>query len=317
MIEQLSSEQLKTLNEQGFLVVPRHTPYAALEEARQAAGRIVDKCIKNKYPFCRAEHRLSDKFIEKIDNIFSPELFEPELLKLVVESPIVNYAKTILNDEDIYLAFQRLHPSRKYSIWSNWHRDAVPGDFGTLKITIPLFNEVGFHVIPGSHKAGNKQLDNGTCDTTIRGHQKDEARVPVKAGDILIFYSSILHRASCPGGKKYQRAHLHFNFIKMSQKEQNGQIKQDFLTKDYLTSRIPQEWKELLAKAVPPTYPITTPHEKITVGGRLKRGVSLSYYYLSALLPFKITQHSPQWLVPYCRCPKEYQSYFSELLIEK
>ena len=310
-MEQLSQSQLETLNEQGFLVISRQMDYAALEEARKAAWHVVEKCIKNNYLHCRAEHRLADRFIEKIDNIFSPELFEPALLDVVVDSPILAYAKQILNDEAIYFAFQRLHSSRNYSVWNNWHRDTQPGKLESVKISIPLFHEVGFHVIPGSHKAGNKQLDGGTCNTTIRCHQKNERRVPVKAGDILIFYSSILHRASNPGSWKYQRAHLHFNFITMSHKEEYGQVAQDFLSKDYLLSRIPEAWKPVFTQTVPFTYRITNPHEKITGWGRLKRVLALAYHYFSALLPFRLTQHSPQWLVPYCRCPKAYKSYYS------
>jgi ectoine hydroxylase-related dioxygenase (phytanoyl-CoA dioxygenase family) len=311
MTDRLSSAQIDSLNRTGYLVVPRNVPYPSLEPARQAADRVVQKCLDITYPHCRADNRLSDSFLEKIENIFSPELFEPELLNVTARSPILTYASQILGTNDLYLAFNRLHVTRTYSAWSSWHRDAEPnGKLDSLKITIPLFHEVGFHVIPGSHEAGNKHLDNGTCDTTIRSHVDGEVRVPVHAGDILIFHTPILHRGTCPGRERYRRAHLHFNFIKMSGKEEYGQVKQDFLTREEILSRVTEDWKVFLKHSIPQHYPITNSHGKSGPGRRLRQYMARAYYYASSLLPESMTQSSPGWLLPFVRCPKELQAMF-------
>ena len=75
-MNKLSSSQLKKLNNDGYLVVERNIDYHQLILARKAADRIKKKCIKIGYPYCRADNRLSDRFIEKIDNIFCPDLFD-------------------------------------------------------------------------------------------------------------------------------------------------------------------------------------------------------------------------------------------------
>ena len=311
MVDQLTSDQLDTLDQHGFLVIERNIPYAMLQAARDAADRVTKKCIEIQYPYYRCDNRLSDTFIEKIENIFSPELFEPALLKPLVESAGLTYVKQVFHNEDFYLAFQRLHVTRKYSAWSSWHRDAFPdGKFCSLKLTIPLFHEVGFYVIPGSHKKGDKQIDDGSCESEVRDHQQNEVCVPVRAGDILLFHSSILHRGTCPGREKYRRAHLHFNFIKMVERESYGQVKQDFLTQDYLLSHVSNAWKEIFSKQVPQHYDITVNRGKSPVAHRVTQTIAKIYYYFSSLLPHTMTQSPPFWLVPYRKCEKKYKSYF-------
>ncbi len=298
----LSQNQLDTLNEQGFLVVERNIPYADLQAARDAADRIVQKCLDKDYPYCRSDHRLSDRFIEKIEHVLSPELFEPEILKQIVNAPLIQFAQQALQTDDLYLAFCRVHTTRKYSAWSSWHRDArTDGELYSVKLTIPLFNESGFYVIPGSHKKGNKRLDQGTGNSDICNHQNDEHRVPVKAGDILMFHSSILHRGTCAGREKHRRAHIHFNFINLLGKDIYGQVEQDYFTREEIMSQVPEAWRELLKKEVPQHYPITRQHPKAGLLGKMKQTVAKGFYYSSSLFPHAWVQSPPRWLVPFIR----------------
>ena len=310
-MNELSVSQLNKLNKDGYLVIERDVKYEQLSNARNAADRVKMKCINTDYPNCRADNRLSDQFIEKIDNVFCPELFEKELLLQTVNSPALQYAKQVLGTADIYLAFQRLHTTEKYSAYSCWHRDApADGKFSALKISIPLFNEVGFYVIPGSHKEGDLQIDNGTCDSTDRSHYSNEVRIAVKAGDILLFHCSLLHRGTCPGRTKYKRAHLHFNFIRDNAAEEFGQVQQDYLSQPYITKYLSNDWKVILDKSVPQHYPITCRHKKANVLKKFNQLIACVYYYTSFIFPRSFSESSPQWLVGFYKCPKKYRSYF-------
>ena len=223
------------------------------------------------------------------------------------------YAKQVLGAANIYLAFQRLHTTEKYSAYSCWHRDApADGEFSALKISIPLYNEVGFYVIPGSHKKGDTQIDNGTCNSSDRSHYANEVRVAIKAGDILLFHCSLLHRGTCPGRKKYKRAHLHFNFIRDEAANKFGQVKQDFLSQPYISEIVSEDWQEIFKKDIPQHYPITRMHKKASILKKMKQFIARIYYYASFMLPSSFCDSSPQWLVGFYKCPKKYKSYFGK-----
>ena len=180
----LSNEQKRFYLDNGYLVVKRGVPKGAYREAQDAALRVVEKCANGSYPHCRADKRLSDRFIEKIDHVFHPDLFEPAIFRAVVESKILDYAKEAIGYSDVFCSFYRMHPTIGYSTWSSWHRDDDPdGRDWTIKATLPLFPECGFAVVPGSHVAGDKCLNNwrpiagpaSAVDTTFKG------RIPTKS----------------------------------------------------------------------------------------------------------------------------------------
>ena len=243
----LSEDQKRLYREQGYLVVKRHVPYESLAAAREAALRVAQKCAEGNFPYCRADKRLSDRFIEKIDHIFHPEIFEKAIFDAVIESKILDYAKEAIGDDDVFVSFYRLHVTRGYSAWSNWHRDGEPDDRDfTIKATLPLFNECGFHVVPGSHRRGDTSLA-GT-DSRIRGHLPGEACVPVEAGDILLFHPSIAHRAACAGRTKFQRAQIHFRVTASAFASEMPQVEDYWAKRPELLAMADASWRDALSK---------------------------------------------------------------------
>src|SRR5262245_29386792 len=119
MTNLLSNEQRHFFLENGYLVIKREVPRQELDEARKAAMRVVEKCARGEYPYCRADDRLSDRFIEKIDHIFHPDIFEPAIFEAVVKSQILDYAKEAIAHDDVFVSFFRMHPTVKYSAWSS------------------------------------------------------------------------------------------------------------------------------------------------------------------------------------------------------
>ncbi len=167
----LSNEQKQQLHGDGYLVVKRRVDPTLMKPAQGAAMRLVEKCANGDYPYCRADQRLGDKFIEKIEHIFDPNIFEPEVFRAVVDPEILEYAKEALGTQDVFVSFFRMHPTAKYSAWSSWHRDDEADGMhdNTIKATLPLCAECGFHVVPGSQRKGNTLLGGGT-ESEFRGH---------------------------------------------------------------------------------------------------------------------------------------------------
>jgi hypothetical protein len=314
----LSDEQKRFLRENGYLVVPRHVPSEKMRKAQDAAMRITDKCATGDYPFCRADKRLSDGFIEKIEHLFHPDIFEPAILEAIVESQILQYVKEAIEDDDIFMSFCRMHPTVKYSAWSSWHRDDPADDKhdNTIKATLPLYPECGFHVMPGSHRNNDHPI-HGT-ESEIKGRFPGEVCVPFEAGDILLFHTATAHRAACAGRDRYRRAQVHFRFTATRHVAEGPRVNdENWSRRPEILAVADDAWREVLLKEVKQDsfYPITTRGEPTRgIAGFGRQMLARAFYYGSALLP---QDHAwltdpPGGLVPFVRVQDRYRSMFPE-----
>jgi hypothetical protein len=320
----LSNEQKQFYLDNGYLVVKRHVPKAAYREAQAAALRLVEKCARGAYPYCRADKRLDDRFVEKIEHIFHPDLFEPAIFKAVVESRILDYAKEALGYSDVFCSFYRMHPTIGYSTWSSWHRDDNPdGRDWTIKATLPLFPECGFAVVPGSHVDGDRTLDewkpvkgeSSAVDTSYKGHIPNQVIVPVEAGDILLFHTAIAHRGACAGRSEYKRAQVYLRVTATKYARQTPRVRQDFqMARSELLEIADRSWTEELTKQVDDAefYPATERGAPTPPLRKLKQLVARAFYYGSALLPpsHQWVTDPPDGYLPYVRVGPAYQSMF-------
>lgn len=305
----ISNEQKRFYEENGYLVIKRGIDPRSLKEAQDAALRVVEKCASGSYPFCRADTRLSDKFIEKIDHIFHPDIFEPEIFKAVVDSNIVQYAKDAMGHQDVFASFYRMHPTMGFSTWSAWHRDDLPdGRDYTIKATLPLFPECGFYVVPGSHKKGDTTIN---TNTTIKGKLEGEVCVAAEAGDILLFHTAIAHRGSCAGRNKFKRAQVHFRFTATAHADKTPRVEDTWSTRPEMLALADDAWRDVLTKQISAaSYKVTK--RVAPVHGAKSKGRQLlarAFYYLSALLPrsHPWISEPPKGFVPYVRIPKQYR----------
>jgi ectoine hydroxylase-related dioxygenase (phytanoyl-CoA dioxygenase family) len=312
----LTNEQRRFFLDNGYLVVKRTAPHESLVEARRAAMRVVQKCVRGDYPYCRADNRLSDHFIEKIEHIFHPDIYEPSIFKAVVESRILDYAKEAMGHQDVFVSFFRMHPTVGYSAWSSWHRDDMPDGKhdNTIKATLPLYPECGFHLVPGSHKQGDSLLE-GQTESEFKGHFAQEIRVPVDAGDILLFHTAIVHRASCAGRNKYRRAQIHFRITATKHVTEGPRVDENWSTRPEVLAIADNSWRDALTKEVDrsQTYPITERGKSATtVRAKAKQMLARAFYYGSALLPASHPwmANPPKGYVPYVRVPKEFWAMF-------
>jgi ectoine hydroxylase-related dioxygenase (phytanoyl-CoA dioxygenase family) len=306
----LSNEQIAFYRENGYLVVKRHGPKSQFKAAQDAAMRLVQRCIDIDYPYCRADARLSANFIEKVEHIFHPDIFEPEILKALIESQILDYVKEVLGNRNVFASFYRMHPTMGYSAWSSWHRDEVV-DIGwdAIKATLPLFPECGFCVVPGSHKFGDPTI---AADTKFKGHLPGEVETPVEAGDILLFHPLIAHRAACAGRDRYKRAQLHFRFNNGARQDM-PRVSDIWSTRPELLALADDGWREVLQNGSGTSdYPVTQRKQRVGSGSTLERVAARTFYYGSALLPrdHKWMSEPPRGFVPYVRVRPEYEPMF-------
>ncbi|CUR50981.1 Putative phytanyol-CoA dioxygenase [Nitrosotalea devaniterrae] len=312
----LSEAQKKFFDEEGYLVVSKNVAYESLERAREASRRMIEKCEKRLYPYHRANGKISNKMIEKIEHVFHPDIFEIDIFKAIMDSQIAEYSNEIMahyGHNDIFMSFNRMHTTYRYSTWQNWHRDAIELDGKTISIkaTLPLYNECGFYVVPKSHKKGNKDLEGS--NSTIRGHLKNEICVPVKAGDLLFFHEAIVHKGSCVGREKYRRAQIHFRFTATKYADQNPKVFENWESRPSLVDLANEQWKDLLTKKVPiekyyePMQDRFPKHRT-----KINQFFAKCYYHISTLFPQNsklIVEPNPRF-EPYLKMPKEYDSMY-------
>ena len=315
----LSAEQIQEFWDRGFLVIDRKIAPDSMVKAQTAALRVVEKCANGDYPYCRADSRISDREIEKIEHIFHPDVFEPELLKAVVQSKILDYAKEVLNKQDVFCSFYRMHPTLRYSTWSSWHRDdPVDGRNWTIKATLPLFPESGFRVVPGSHKTGDKSMpansaDNDT-DSTFKGNLANQITVPVNAGDILLFHTSIAHRGACAGREIYKRAQLHFRITATEFAHATPRVEDEWTNRPEVLALCDEGWREVITKdlQVGKTYRVTTRKPRSNLKGKLKQLRARAFYFGSRFLPddHRWISDPPTGYVPWVRIEKAHKGMY-------
>ena len=125
-----------------------------------------------------------------------------------------------------------MHCTKHFSHSGYWHRDhgmpkknlnfidemIMNKNYIHVQSTLPFYNEDGFYLVPGSHKKNSNYLNtNIVMGTPNRKILENEKRIHLQAGDLILFNPLIIHRGTCKGRIKNQRAHIHMRFSRVGQ----------------------------------------------------------------------------------------------------
>ena len=148
-----------------------------------------------------------------------------------MNSKVLEYSSQLLQEE-CFLSLSRLHCTKHFSHSGYWHRDLgmpkknlnfidemiMNKNYMHVQSTLPFYREDGFYLVPGSHKNSSNYINtNLVMGIPNRQIIENEKRVPLEAGDLILFNPLIIHRGTCKGRIKYQRAHIHMRFSKVSE----------------------------------------------------------------------------------------------------
>lgn len=195
------SDLKKSIDRDGYAVVPGVLSLETIERARAAVLRMRDKVVLGQYGFFQMDKDFLGFNVTGIDQIFNPAIFEEDILAAAVESKVLSYASEVLGLQEPAMLLSRIHMNEGYPLNGFWHRDADPWEPASLQAAIYLYPESGLLVLPGSHdQLTDRLIANG------QDHLPSERYVGGLAGDLLLFRSSILHRGTC----KSKRAHIFF-----------------------------------------------------------------------------------------------------------
>ena len=210
----LSKVQIEQFHEKGFVVIKRALSKDEVVQARSAYSELRQKVIQGKHKYGRTHHDYAFGLIIGIEQLFSKTSFSPTILKVLQSSKVLPYAKEILKVENPILALHRLICTYNKGFSGAWHRDGPVNKLPHMQAALLFYPESGFKVIPGSHCLSDKELgfdwkEQYPCEKKI----DDEIEVCAQAGDLVLFHSSILHRGTCVGRNKYQRAQIHLRIL--------------------------------------------------------------------------------------------------------
>ena len=163
-----------------------------------AYGEILEQELVNMHSLTHIEYFNHNK---EVRVRFFNSLLPPKLTTLIDR----------MFGEDLYfhntqLFFNPMKPGQL----PHWHRDLQyspiedaeqareQDNLLTLHIRIPLVEEVGVELIPGTHRRWDTELERNVRFTT-HGHTQTEdlpgaALIPLNTGDILIFSGQMIHR---------------------------------------------------------------------------------------------------------------------------
>ena len=201
----------KSFVDNGYCAINLNLNYQILDCARKSFLDILQKTKKEIYKKVRVyDDYNSAANIAGIENIFDKDIINQDILNLINVSNIVNLAKFILDEDDIVLNLSRYHVTNDYTNLGIWHRDGEPNNLQSVQVNIYLYDETGMDIIPNSHKRENFVDENLIFNTCRYSSLKNSTSVSVKAGEVLVFDPSLIHR----GKTLKNRAHLHFRFAK-------------------------------------------------------------------------------------------------------
>ncbi len=226
MIPSVSEEQKKQFDQDGYLIFEKVISNETIKKSIESYERIRKKCESFDYLHYRRYKDIALNDIYGIEHIFHPDIFEENIFSSLMESNVLELSRQILNDDEVFLSRNRLHCTRNISHSGYWHRDGGLGaddtdeklkksekDIMWVQATLPYYSEDGFYIIPGSHKYSKDFITTKEILGTKK-ILKNELKLKISPGDLILFNPFAIHRGTCVGRIKNQRAHIHMRFAK-------------------------------------------------------------------------------------------------------
>lgn len=242
----LTNEARASLHTEGYVVIRNVIRDATLRAAQAAYQRMLRKAESGAYPYCRVYDDLLRTNIAGIEHLFHPGIYEPDLFAAVVESRLLQRAQRLLNTEAPVMLLNRIHCTTRYSHSGIWHRDADPGTEPHVQVGLFLYDEDRFIVVPGSHRRNNSDEESALVRGSAKATLPGQEAIGGKAGDLMFFHPSILHRGSCV----YERAHVHFRLGRGPDGAVIPPHRKEWFCRDEVLAQCDSAWRTMFEKTM-------------------------------------------------------------------
>lgn len=202
-----NSLQLKNKYEQhGYFVMRGYFSLAEIEALREVVLTFHEGWKKDNQAFYQQEAFNSSLIT---GSQYLPTQKRIALFNFISSKKVMNIVNAVIPTNPAFmntqLFFNPVNPLQK----DFWHRDCqydhdveiqkkVIHETQVLHLRVPLFDELGMEVVPGTHKRWDNQEEfeirqeiNGkeSCDDLSTGE-----KIPLEAGDLLVFSADMIHR---------------------------------------------------------------------------------------------------------------------------
>ena len=215
----LTTSEINAFAENGYLIRKGALSQTDIQTYRSAIDRILHKC--------RAEGLHADhlRYIDGerddiwgVNNIFHPSIREQALVSALAHPQILDVIKALIGERLRYYLCTLLVSSERKSYHINWHRDFAPDGevpletlMGRLRNHVQLngalYDDETLYIVPGSHRRELMDAERAVIQQTPKAAMPNQLVVKLKAGDIVFYNSSILHKGYNIDGSKRQTLH--------------------------------------------------------------------------------------------------------------
>ena len=195
----------KTLFEKKRYIILRN--YFSYESLLKETNKVIDQAHLNKWKFIKVYF---NGFFRKNLNIFAISYPLNNFFKSNLQNELYNvdYKKIILKLTkwiDLRTTSIEIQHNQKYNYQSTWHRDVSHFPSNSLNIVIYLKDEVGLRIVPNENNAKlEKFISNPKKKINyLKIPPNYYDIIDVKAGDILIMDSGLLHQGFAKGNRTH------------------------------------------------------------------------------------------------------------------
>ena len=215
----LTHSEIDAFVENGYIIRNGALPETDIQIYRSAIDRILHKCRIERL---HADHlRYIDgerDDIWGVNNIFHPSIREQALVDALAHPQILNVIEVLIGERLRYHLCTLLVSSERKLYHINWHRDSAPDGevpletlLGRLRSHVQLngalYDDETLYIVPGSHRRELTDAERAVIQQTPKAAMPNQLVVKLKAGDIVFYNSSLLHKGCNLTGSKRQTLH--------------------------------------------------------------------------------------------------------------
>ncbi|WP_028022656.1 phytanoyl-CoA dioxygenase family protein [Enterovibrio calviensis] len=202
-----NSQQLSNnYDEQGYFVIRNYFDEAQISSLREVVLKFHESWKDDNRKFYR-EEAFNSSLITGTEYLSPKE--RTLLFDFISSKKVMNVVDAVIPENPAFmntqLFFNPVNPEQK----DFWHRDCqydydiedqmrVIQDTQVLHLRVPLFDELGMEVIPGTHKRWDNEEEYNVRQE-VNGKVSNDpisggVKIPLAAGDLLVFSADMIHR---------------------------------------------------------------------------------------------------------------------------
>ncbi|MBI1922928.1 phytanoyl-CoA dioxygenase family protein [Candidatus Poribacteria bacterium] len=214
----LNHSEIESFLENGYVIREGALSQADIETYRAAVERILYKCrVEKVHPHLRYVDGEKDD-IWGVNHIFHPNIREGGLVESLGHPQILDVIEALIGARLRYHLCTLLVSSERKRYHINWHRDSArDGEIeleqlmarlrSHVQLNGALYDDETLYIVPGSHRRVITDAEREILRNSPKADMPNQIAVQLKAGDIVFYNSSLLHKGYNRTGAKRQTLH--------------------------------------------------------------------------------------------------------------